>query len=96
MLIPRTATQIPRKRVADLLFGWIWVLFQEWNHAHQNARRAVAALKSVRFPKGLLKWMQTPLFLSPHFSEMGGDGGGRKSFNSCNLMPIGLDGEGQT
>lgn len=81
VLIARATTEIPRKRMADLIFGGIRVLFQEWNHAHQNPWRAVAALKSVRLPKGLLEWMQI-IFVW------------RKSFDRCDLMPVGLDGKG--
>lgn len=83
MLIPRTAAQIPRKCVADFIFGGIWILFEEWNHAHQNPWRAVAALKSVGFPEGLLQRVKVIVVEC-------------ETLNRCDGMSIGLDGKRQT
>src|SRR5687768_17026558 len=51
MLIASAATQVARKRVTDFIFCGVWILFQEGNHGHEDAWRAVATLQTVCFPK---------------------------------------------
>src|SRR5215510_14138611 len=51
MLITSTAAEIAGQRVPDLIFGWVWILFQERYQRHQDAWRTVAALQAVCLPK---------------------------------------------
>jgi hypothetical protein len=59
MLVARTATQITRDRLPNLVFVRLRVLVQVRLESHQKAGRTKPALKPVRLPERLLQRMQS-------------------------------------
>ncbi len=80
MLIAGTAAKIARKRVPDFVLRGVRVLLQKWHKRHQNARRAVSTLESMRLPERLLNGVQ--------FIRVW-----RQPFDSGDLMTVRLDRE---
>src|SRR5882672_6910292 len=63
LLVAGAAAQVPADRIADLLFGRVWVRIQQALSRDQHARRAVAALQAVRFAEAVLQHAHRPVRL---------------------------------
>jgi hypothetical protein len=82
VLVTGAPAQIARNRLTDFHLGRMWVFLQEWNEGHQNPRRAVPALQSMRFPKSVLQGMQLVGSLC-------------QPLHGSNRVPVGLNGKHQ-
>src|ERR687897_635581 len=76
VLVARAAAQVPFQALPYLLLRRVWILLQEADGGHDHARRAVAALETVRLVKSLLHGM-------PHAVL-------RDTPNRGDLMPVSL------
>src|SRR6266566_352474 len=52
--VASTPAEVAFEAPADLVFGRVWVLFQEISRGHDESGRAVTALQSVLVPESLL------------------------------------------
>jgi hypothetical protein len=77
IVIPRTSAEIPFKRMANIIFGWLRIVLQQIGGGHYHAGCAETALQSVAFLKSFLQRMQFTVV--------------RQAFNSGDVTAIGLN-----
>lgn len=83
VVITRAAAKVAGNTPADFLFGWVIIMFQEFNTTHDHAWCAESAVQTVILFETFLKRMKgTSLWSKP--------------FNGGYALAIGLNGEYRT
>jgi hypothetical protein len=80
--IPGASAKVTGDRVANFLFGWVWISFEERGRGHHHARCAKAALQTMVFMESLLNGMQLPVRC--------------KTLHGLDFHSIGLNGKDRT